>query len=1262
MKKSFLSFLLGVAIVASTGVFVSCQDYQDEFGDLQEQIDKGSANLNDQVAALQAEITSQIAALQSQHDKDVAALAEADKELETLLSEEIVKANAYAVAQAEKALADAKAYGDAAAAEAAAQALKDAQAYADKIAAAEAQKEAQAALLAANEQAQALFKDANEQLNKAVESLNAQLATEKSERQAADAALEAGYKAADAEIWTALNKAQKDIEVAQEAAEAAQKTADEALALAKTNEQAIAAEVERATKAEAELKAAGETEAARAKAEEAKLWEAIAEANANIVANAARIEEVYKELNQKIASAVDRIVVLENKVATLQEEMKAAQATLNEHEARLIALEAWTAAYEPVIEDLKSRMATAETQIADLYTKLAAEEAARLGADEALQQQISANATAIAQEISDRIAAIEALQTQITANKTAIAKNAADIADLQDECEFLWAALAAEESARESAIATEQSARESADTDLQDQITALQTKVNDLTADLATLSTKVENYNTALNNRIDSVENQLANAFVNPFQVISEIDFQGATAPSYTFKYYPAFDVIVAGKQFTEANRVVAGSYKQEAGKVFVLVCPQGNDFTGHQIYVRDEKNVDYPGYTFGTLTKAVYADDLYFNTDSMYTRGATSSENKGAIWMADVLGKDVKDAELLASIGASGTSTLVASQAYSVIGEYFQLDADLNSVQMLTWDENFDFRIDIPTYSSKEADKLAKSGKFDANADKYDVSLDFTNADDTLIYKQTIICDSAHDECGATDDFAANYMNELAKDKFNEWVESGKLDDFTVTVDDSLANHTFYFTWYVVGKSGETFTYTDNVTIVPEFEAAKEATFNFEVTPTSAALQTTTDLTKSVEGLEFKDLVWSKFIPDCQTVEVTLAPVKAAPADGIVLHLKDVKDYNAPQAAESATCTKAETDLVKSLGISYDPSKLVVDEPYQYTVTVKYGKQEISTSTINIVMRRPDGHDIELTQITSAWNQAKTKTIVWAQKGAQNGEYYNAWYKFEGSYTDILNYTGIADTDSCTLVFSDKTQYTDATYTVVTMPDTANTFQIDVPSVAVKHNTGYETLSFSALEKTGWFYNLAYGTNVFGLENLYGGEHALDVAFCSPIYYDGVTYNWNKQQYEGGCSLKSEPYFIEFPNEETLISSGDFEGSNDPSTSIYDPIVYFGATRDERIDTIMIALATDEDLEALKAEQPKYAEFPYVWNDPTNEYLFAVKPEVQVDGIYFKTYDNTPSLQSIPAFYYNLIVVDVWGCEKKYPFIISVNPNTPMN
>lgn len=1386
-------------MIASTSVFVSCQDYQDEFKDLQDQINEEHPALDKEVANLKATL----AALQEQHDKDVQTLKDADKALEDLLSDEMVKANAYAVAQAEKALADAQAYADAAAAAAASQALKDAQAYADKVAAAEAQKEAQAALLAANEQAQALYKDAIDQLNKAIETINAQAAAEKSERQAADAALEAGYKAgdaaleaafkdADAAIWVAVNKAQADLEEANKAIAAAQATADKALDLAQSNQKAIAAEVERATKAEADLKAgieanksAIEQEATERAAAVKSIWEAIEKANADIAANTAEIQRVNDELNKKIDAAVDRIKTLENKVATLQEEMKAAQAELSAQDARIISLEAWVGAWEPQIKDLQTRMSDAEGKIAKLQDQINqeiadriaadntlqgnidAEETARKQADADLQAQVTANLDKINAEILRALAREAELAADIQTNKNDIAALTLRVAANEVEIAKLWKALGDEETARKEAdeaetkarkaadlsektareaadqneaslraqadaeeaadriaedlkeaanrqaqdailkslieseatarqaadsletsariaadaalkadllieIGKESAARQAQDALLQSNINAeeaariaadgeLQDSIDAVAADLKALDAKVEGYYTEICDRLTADEKKIAGALENPFEVISEVDFQAAYGPVYSYEYYTPFKITVAGQIFEEGNRIVNKTYKQEPGKVYVLLAPQGNNFLGHQIYVKDEKNAAYPGYTFGTAKPAEYPEDVYFNAAwGWVTRAEEGEAVTGPIWMADVTAEDPTEEELLANIPpvTPQMPTFGFTPRYSVIAEYTQKNAELEDVKLLVWDENFDFCMTPDTYNATISEFDAPEVEWTAEAEEFDFALGFTGENDSLIYKEAITCVAAYDACEDADEKAVEYMNGLSE-LFATPLEYGSLEDgIEGTVKEDYSFYTFDFRYEVYDVKGNVvLDDTLSITFAPAITATSQVIV-IEDTPESGEIQFT-------EAYDIDPtILWNDLLPDvaCTKLTATLKALSGVEADKMMTFcIGDgglLWDAHA-NAGKSDDYTKADIAGIKKLSVAYDPALLSQFTEYKYAVQINYQNIVISKDTVIFKMNRPTGHDLTLEKITSAWNPAKTQTIVWAQKGDLNGTYNNAWYKFQGSFTNILDYLTPVDPCKCTLVFSDSTDYTAAAgFEVVTMPAADNTFQIDVPAVAVRQNAVNKELSFSVLNEEGHWYNLAYGTNVYGLESLYGGESKFDIAFCSPIYYDGVKYNWEEGYYYGGCKMKKDEYRIGFPRQKKTISSADFEGSNDPSTSVVDPIVYFGAVRDERILDVKVVMA--ESVPEFISN--KYPAPNYVINDKTNLKLFGVQPTITDTGLEFQTYDEQPSLQSIPVFYYNLQVVDVWGCVKNYPFAVVLDPNTPMN
>ena len=77
MNKKFLSAILFGALVATTGSFVSCNDYDSDIASLKEQI-KSSASLNDlnqQVALLQAALDSKVSANEAEEAVKAAKLA-----------------------------------------------------------------------------------------------------------------------------------------------------------------------------------------------------------------------------------------------------------------------------------------------------------------------------------------------------------------------------------------------------------------------------------------------------------------------------------------------------------------------------------------------------------------------------------------------------------------------------------------------------------------------------------------------------------------------------------------------------------------------------------------------------------------------------------------------------------------------------------------------------------------------------------------------------------------------------------------------------------------------------------------------------------------------------------------------------------------------------------------------------------------------------------------------------------------------------------
>ena len=1301
MKKSFLSFLLGAIVIASASVFVSCQDYNDDINSLQKQIDLNKTELAEQKAALEAEL----AKLQDQHDKDVKALNAAIENLEKLTNDRIATAKAEAIAEAQKLYADAIAHADQVAAQEAAKALADAKNYAAEVAAAEALAAKNAAILAANEAAQKMVSDAVDQFNNAIKALEEKHDRDVKDLKDADAAEAKARADADAEIWVALNKAIADIEQAQKDIKKAQATADEALALAQANKKAIEAEVDRAKAAEAKLQEGIDANAA----EITKLWTKCDELNDAIIANAKRIEEVYTELGKKIDAVRDRVAVLENKVDVLEEQMKDVLAQLADHKARIEALEAWTETYQPIIEDLVTRMGVAEENIRDLYEKLdeetrlriaadAAEASAREDADKLLQEQITANYNAIVKEIQDRKDADALLQQQITDNYNAIEALKVRVKTLEEKADKLREDLDAEV---ERATGVE--------ADLQNQIDDLSNAVDSLGNELVRVESKLDEAIDKFDKEIAAIKADLLKLNANDFAVVTDVFLDKVLSnPVYKFNYtaitQAVFFPFKGAKNVVEiaTDTIVVGEATSEPGQLVVTINPTTEDWTGKNLFLYDEKGLAHPFFTLDNTQK--------YDGDYIFTR----AEGGDPRYSADIIGGELTDEQLIAGLEpevtpASADGTAVAEDdevvpLYAVAAEYFLVDLETGEETRELCYSLFKFD-GVYDVEGTLLDGLGGGEiDWDVNCEnEFDVVTEFDNIQNGKDSLHYVYCSRALDACGSQNAEAAEYMNRLGN--YAKVINAADMENpWTVTVDEKYAFYTFFYEYYVMDVNGNIIQLDPKqVTIGSKIEPASKV-FTFAVTPESAGLNMSEAQAIPAE------LAWNEALPECSKLTATVTPL-AIPEekDGLQLGITAVKLY--PEFREVTTSEafdKDEAGAVDSLYVVYDPAKLVVGKTYTYAVEVKMETIVISRDTVNVVMMRPDGYDFDcLIKITSAWNKDKTRTIVWAQgfvpgdaDDEETGK-QDAWYDLNGSFTNIPTVDESPKEDRTEFVFVNvtgdepytaETKYHDVLTVgqIVTMPTVENNDSIVVPYTAVLADDN-ESPSIC-----NWWYKLEFGTKVFGLESLYGYEkphtaldHQFEIAFQSPIYHDGVVYNYVTGNYEGGCVLVGDSmivatdgteypaFFIEFPRMTYYIAEANFQGSNDPSTSVADPIKYFGeiapdyATWQADRDAVYIEKTQDEltyrdarifnvEIELAEAPETLTGLNDYtVWNDETNEYLFEEKPTVTNMGIEFKTYDKYPSLQTIPAFYYVMKVTDIWGLEKTYPFIITINPNT---
>ena len=166
MNKRFLSTLLfGALFIASTSVFVSCKDYDDDISNLQKQIDK--AALKSELTALQTQLTN------ASTNAETAMKNLEEKLAKQAAEQDATNADLQKQIEAVKAAADAAAKDLAAKIEAAAKAAADAQNAADD--AAEAAKAAKEAAEQAVAEAVAKLNEQNALLAKQLEQLGNQM-------------------------------------------------------------------------------------------------------------------------------------------------------------------------------------------------------------------------------------------------------------------------------------------------------------------------------------------------------------------------------------------------------------------------------------------------------------------------------------------------------------------------------------------------------------------------------------------------------------------------------------------------------------------------------------------------------------------------------------------------------------------------------------------------------------------------------------------------------------------------------------------------------------------------------------------------------------------------------------------------------------------------------------------------------------------------------------------------------------------------------
>lgn len=495
MNKKFLSAIMfGALMTASTGVFVSCEDYGDDIAHLQEQIDQNAAAstsaLAEQVAALEAQLST----LKAAQEDLTQQLADAKAEAATATNNALAAAQA-AAAAAEKAQSGAdEAKAAAATAQAAADKANDALAAAlvrvatleTKVANLEsvvadltaaknelsnkinelqtltnelknstATNSAQIADLVAKTTAlNTQIAEVSASLGARIDAINAELNNIKNLYATKDELKAQANELAkkDAELQAQISTNLKAIELIQ----ASVATINEKLAELAAADQALAAKYDA-------IKEAMDAKFAAVSAELATISSNLAVAQTNIAALQEAVKTLsaqYAALETSKASKAELAEVkasLEALIASLSERVKALEANVTANTASISANKDAINALIVKVEKLTDRVTVLETKAAELENLINTNKEAADKADAQLQanidklnEELSAEIAALQDDLDKQVAGIRAdltaavadLQKQIDANAKAIADNKKE---LEEEMAAMEATLKAED-------------------------------------------------------------------------------------------------------------------------------------------------------------------------------------------------------------------------------------------------------------------------------------------------------------------------------------------------------------------------------------------------------------------------------------------------------------------------------------------------------------------------------------------------------------------------------------------------------------------------------------------------------------------------------------------------------------------------------------------------------------------------------------------------------------------------------------------------
>ena len=914
---------------------------------------------------------------------------------------------------------------------------------------------------------------------------------------------------------------------------------------------------------------------------QAQLSQAIADLENGAIADAkARAEQAYNLAEQtsklansnkaeleKLAKELETVNTdLQKAIEALQTRMTAAEAAIAEVKTQAAENKAQLTTLETTLNALKASNETAHNALSDKDDELAALIAAN---KTEIEGKLANEVSAINTKLGEVNTAISALEGRVGKNESDIAGNKQDIAGIKQ--------------------------------DIADNI---KPKLNELSQELATLKTDIQNINKYLDILNQNLNNLITGLIFQDEQlemvqakVESDVNKTGLTG--LTFSEYTNGQTIVYFPYKTAAakNTLVAGKWNVEKviGNVYYTINPTDVNFTDKANIALENSNMVAPANLAISAPQAA-------NRQAPIKRSADAPKN--GLYQSTLTNSNV----------APSSAHPGFANSYALFTSYQQKDKDGNVATKKVYSE-YALNINVTNAVEQTAPAMAAYGA-DASHPAG------VNARFTKDYGQqmggTFVLLPTLDEFGKAEqagsskvyqkyvevvDVTDSRNNPLtpealtnAKKAINDanvgtlntilTEESANFDTIQVNIPDSytggsLIGSTVTFRYFIQNYNGTIYSQDYKVIFVKTL--FEESTVTIEHTPYDDGENDTK------HGLAKTDKTDFQTEANCITVAASNTKwtentskivVKAISENGKFFKMKKIEFWSNSttgpgwiggpnvkliQMNDGPTGTadglqKAEMQQIKNMTIVYDPALNEVEHEYKlqmesYDVnnnlisvlpikfTMKYDNHHASLIKPNPAYFAPYNHDLKTLEDL----RAQTYTLTaWANKNNGDHAMYNISQAFNTPYSL---------TDGCVMSFelADRTSYTQTNgenkaYEPYNRWRLTGAYDMEVPAKAVAFNKEH-------------VYGLELAVQQFGVQSLWYNPVTINVIFKSAIAHADLKFN-------------KEIYEVEYPDNSLLITENDIK-ADDKSTSAEDDIKYFVGTtsRDARIKDVQVEL-----------------------------------------------------------------------------------------